>query len=360
MKRRTLFLGVLMLLCAILLAGCGGPAIKTEDEILTDIQDGGYMNQMAVSNDPIETISSMEILKRQTNREDKTDIVYVTAQADTEKVHFVRSMKLIYNLYDDKGWVLDSCENYPEGESSTVPLKGPDESTLDTFFNRFDLAHSGDDGYVKYVSWSIVTADTNLDNGTSIIEINASRKTDIITTNEKILVQARFYSDLGAWDIEGCDVGPHLMQLSYELNINTGSYHASNFRADRSAQLDIYSFDPQSNSILLSVDIQDRGDYSYYGTFTLQRENNVSNPNLDLDNIQETATDGNELNTLGFLRFTVDIGEREERVGFGSDLTTLPVRLKVKPERGYESTSQQSPFSLWINQTSYFVFEKGD
>lgn len=44
MKRRTLFLGALMLLCAILLAGCGGPAIKTEDEILTDIQDGGYMN----------------------------------------------------------------------------------------------------------------------------------------------------------------------------------------------------------------------------------------------------------------------------------------------------------------------------
>ena len=111
MKGRIFALGVLLALCALLLCSCGRGA-KSEKQIKADILEKGVMDVMAVSDVPIEEISSLKILKRQTNKELKTDYVYVTVEADTETAHFVRSMKLTYNYYDDQGWLLDGYESY--------------------------------------------------------------------------------------------------------------------------------------------------------------------------------------------------------------------------------------------------------
>lgn len=317
MKRRTLILGALMLLCAILLAGCGGPAIKTEDEILTDIQDGGYMNQMAVSNDPIETISSMEILKRQTNREDKTDIVYVTAQADTEKVHFVRSMKLIYNLYDDKGWVLDSCENYPEGESSTVPLKGPDESTLDAFFDLFSTVHGEETLFRDYISWSLDSADTDLSSGTSTLKVTASRETKFIRTHESLTMKAHFNSDLSFWEVDGSSVSPYLTRMSCEMKGSEWTVH-ENIRAyDNTTypnyyQLTVYDLDTENLTVTLSLVKVDtkNGTFEtkYSGTYPFQWCKDTQDTPIDLENLQDSEIDLSLLNTLNFFKIITKVG----------------------------------------------------
>ena len=141
MKGRILALGTLLVLCVLLLSSCGRGGVKSEKVIMADMQEKGVMDVVVVSDVPIEEISSQKILKRQTNKELKNDFVYVTVETDTETAHFVRSMKLTYNYYDDQGWVLDEYEPYAEGEINTTPKKAPDERALDNFFSRFSSAH---------------------------------------------------------------------------------------------------------------------------------------------------------------------------------------------------------------------------
>ena len=138
MKGRILALGTLLVLCVLLLCSCGRGGVRSEKEIMADLLEKGVMDVVAVSDAPIEEISSLKILKRQTNKELKNDFVYVTVEANTETAHFVCSMKLTYNYYDDQGWVLDEYEPYAEGENSTKPLKGPDNSVVDDFFEVLD------------------------------------------------------------------------------------------------------------------------------------------------------------------------------------------------------------------------------
>ena len=163
MKGRILALGALLALCALLLTACGRDGVKSEKEIMADVEEKRAMDVIAVSDLPIEEVSSLKVLKRQTNKELKNDFVYVTVEADTETAHFVRSMKLTYNYYDDQGWVLDEYEPYAEGENSTKPLKGPDNAVVDDFFAA---VHDKFKGFpkTKYASWSVEGMDTDLEN----------------------------------------------------------------------------------------------------------------------------------------------------------------------------------------------------
>lgn len=312
MKRKIPFLGALLLVCITLLAGCGGSSIKTEDEILADIQDGGYMNQMAVSSEPIETVSSIEILKRQTNKKDKNDVVYVTVQADTDKVHFVRSMKLIYNLYDDKGWVLDSCENYPEGESSTVPLKGPDESTLDAFFDLFSTVHGEETLFRDYISWSLDSADTDLSSGTSTLKVTASRETKFIRTHESLTMKAHFNSDLSFWEVDGSSVSPYLTRMSCEMKGSEWTVHESTQFYPDYYQLTVYDLDTENLTVTLSlvkVDTKNgTSETKYSGTYPFQWCSDTQHTPIDLENLQDSEIDLSLLNTLNFFKIIPEVG----------------------------------------------------
>ena len=68
MKGRILALGTLLVLCALLLCSCGRGGVRSEKEIMADMQEKGVMDVVAVSDVPIEEISSLKILKRQTNK----------------------------------------------------------------------------------------------------------------------------------------------------------------------------------------------------------------------------------------------------------------------------------------------------
>lgn len=72
---------------------------------MADLQEKGV-----IADNPGAKITALEILKRQTNAEDKQDIVYVTIQAEAETAKYVRSYQVEYGLYDE-GWVLKIIPN---------------------------------------------------------------------------------------------------------------------------------------------------------------------------------------------------------------------------------------------------------
>lgn len=117
---RILFVLVLFLA----LTGCSGPSVRTEAEIMEDLQN----HSSFYSAQPVE-ITNIEILKRQTDQDDKIDTVYATIEASNDSIQCSLSYELTYGLYD-QGWILDNVARYDGEESSwsIVPLQAyPEE-----------------------------------------------------------------------------------------------------------------------------------------------------------------------------------------------------------------------------------------
>ena len=253
MKGRILALGALLALCALLLTACGRDGVKSEKEIMADVEEKRAMDVIAVSDLPIEEVSSLKVLKRQTNKELKNDFVYVTVEADTETAHFVRSMKLTYNYYDDQGWVLDEYEPYAEGENSTKPLKGPDNAVVDDFFAA---VHDKFKGFpkTKYASWSVEGMDTDLENAESHITVNASRETNLIKTKETFIFCAEFDPLICDWRISGNEIKEYLNKFDYELKVEPGFYMADGFLMTFTVLIKEINLDDNTISLDFSAD----------------------------------------------------------------------------------------------------------
>lgn len=282
MKGRTIALGALLALCALLLCSCGRGGVKSEKEIMADMQEKGVMDVVNVSDVPIEEISSLKILKRQTNKERKNDFVYVTVEADTETAHFVCSMKLTYNYYDDQGWVLDEYEPYAEGENSTKPLKGPDNSVVDDFF---EVLHEHYESLetCKYVTWSVDGMDTDLENGISLITVNASRETNIIKTKENLIFRAEFDPLICTWRIPGSTINEYLNTFDYELKVEPGFYTAEGFLTTFTVL--IKEIDLDNNTIALDFTANN---YECSGVYELHRRAKMEE--VDYQDIQGTRS----------------------------------------------------------------------
>lgn len=348
MKGRILALGVLLTLCALLLCSCGRGA-KSEKQIKADILEKGVMDVMAVSDVPIEDISSLKILKRQTNKELKTDYVYVTVEADTETAHFVRSMKLTYNYYDDQGWVLDGYESYAEGEENTTPKKVPDERVLDNFFSRFSSAHCTERYFVDYSSWTLDDVTADLENCKATMQVTASRETRYIKTTESLTMTAYFMPNFCSWVVDGDSVGPYLTKLSYELNVEPGNYYGTGGNGNAFLTIhEYYSDDEGATGIALDLKTSKYGDYSDTNFFMSPISKKKDNEDLDYNNIQETAQDKDELDTLSFLQFHIGLGLHKVR-DLGGKTHFEFIAIEMDPSTKYDPNQETSPFSLWIN-----------
>ena len=108
------------------------PAVKDLPEIQADLESKKKFGDNAI-------IDDLTIIKRQTQVENLIDTVFVTAEAHDENVKYVSSMKLSYGLYNE-GWILDGIECYSEGENRAEPLKGPDVSIVDAYFESYNAS----------------------------------------------------------------------------------------------------------------------------------------------------------------------------------------------------------------------------
>lgn len=113
---------IVLFLCCLLLVGtltaCGSKAVN-EKQITEDIKTCEELVALNVE------VTDWEIIKRQTDEENKTDLIYCKVNAKNDDYSVVRSYVMKYTLYND-GWVLDYIENYDglDASSETVPLRG--------------------------------------------------------------------------------------------------------------------------------------------------------------------------------------------------------------------------------------------
>lgn len=89
-------------MCMLIFTGCT-TSVKDEDEILTDFAN--YEENLSFLD-----FNSIEISKRQTNKDDKEDIIYASIIGEGEFATHEYECKLVYNYYEQGGWILDIVE----------------------------------------------------------------------------------------------------------------------------------------------------------------------------------------------------------------------------------------------------------
>ncbi len=129
----VLCLGICLVLVLVLMNLT--PSAKSEKDILADIEAN---DEMFLQNTMV--VQSAEITQRQTNKEDKTDYVWLELTASTDEFTYYAEYELTYALYND-GWSLDNIEKY---NTDMMPLVGSDWSDnqiLETMLNfGYDLS----------------------------------------------------------------------------------------------------------------------------------------------------------------------------------------------------------------------------
>lgn len=103
---KYLFSLLIALVSLVFLSGCSGA--KSEKEIVADLQ----AREEFISNTV--KISDYEIIKRQTDSNNKTDLVYITVHTDDPGLTSSLTYELKYELYNE-GWILESVMRYYDG-----------------------------------------------------------------------------------------------------------------------------------------------------------------------------------------------------------------------------------------------------
>lgn len=85
------------------MSGCGAKKPLNEKELLESINEQDTELSFV-------TFDNLEITKRQTNDEDKTDEVYCTISGKSQYADYTANCTLYSNFYDQGGWILDNVE----------------------------------------------------------------------------------------------------------------------------------------------------------------------------------------------------------------------------------------------------------
>lgn len=123
MRKWKVFAGICFL--ATVLCGCGSPAVKTEEEMQADLTaHKNFYHAQEVD------IREFEVIKRQTNEEEKEDIIFVQLSAENENISGKMSYRLQYGLYEE-GWILDNVTVYGDGENQITPKSEVGQAVAD-------------------------------------------------------------------------------------------------------------------------------------------------------------------------------------------------------------------------------------
>lgn len=135
LRRKDIWEGLLLFIMLISLCGCS-PSAKNEREIVADLQ-----KNPAFISETVE-IDSCEIIKRQTNNDSKSDLVYLTVYVNEDELTCVLSFFMEYTLYND-GWILENVSRYDDGPWSIegLPINriSSDVINSDFYFNDYAL-----------------------------------------------------------------------------------------------------------------------------------------------------------------------------------------------------------------------------
>lgn len=199
-----LLLAMLVMCCT----ACSNLA-KREKEIAKDISKKDSMFKKFSLD-----IKEYEVTKRQTNKEEKTDYVWITLEGANKEFEYIVDYKLVYVLYND-GWKL---ENYELLDSSYKALKSFDPSKEEKKLSKeYDNLTLVDTTKKKNKTTLIYTAEENSEFLTTLVEIKVSAEFTPsswkVVSTDKTEVEKRL-NIIGEWMYTDKDGRYYYMHIS--------------------------------------------------------------------------------------------------------------------------------------------------
>lgn len=208
-------LAIAVLVVVVTLAGCNHTsAVKTDSEIMEDLLATKYYSE----NYSGFTANSIEIVKRQTDVENKSDKLYCTLSVinTDESIGGYIDMIVLYELYNE-GWVLNNCEvdfDGANGGNYWYPEKGLDLS-VDTISNDL-LALTGE----AYTDIDIYSVKSDLESGEEVYSVTGTSIHTYVTEEIDATLTYSFINSGGYWNV------PILETNSYKEDWHlTGDYY---------------------------------------------------------------------------------------------------------------------------------------
>lgn len=168
-------------------------ALKSEEDIKSDLEKNEYM----YSDCPVQ-IKNVSIIRRQTDKDAKTDTIYVSVESETKYAQRTDSWIVEYGYYDDIGWDYNSHEFYPDGEVSCEIKNGPNSEDVDSWFKMFNDSQPS----FPYTDWSIESVDFNDSNATVVCTATSGYSIpdmEVNLTNKENVEIYFWIGDYGAW-----------------------------------------------------------------------------------------------------------------------------------------------------------------
>lgn len=228
------------------------------------------------------TVDSVEIEKRQTNINDKEDIVYCNIVISNEYYQTDLQIKLVYNYYDDGGWVLDEKDFI---ETQTFPISGVaiDNVYVDylDYSNGFnDYASISQGSNFDRTKLQLVAHNTDLENKIDIVEYQY--------TYDKVIVNAQLifnFDDNLGWTIDSknknstscCPLVQNVIVDWEKILLGTFSCDAGRYKN----HLIIESFNPTTKEIT--------------GKYSVWEETTYYNPSFEKNENFSTTFNENEI-----------------------------------------------------------------
>lgn len=207
--KKHILLFMVILTVVLISAGCSHtPAVKSDSEIMNELSSGKYFTEKYARF----TIKGIEVTKRQTDIENKSDKVYVTLSVinDDESISGYIDMVLLYELYND-GWILEECDLDFDGANSGSYFRP--EKALDLPLDEVSSALNWALGE-NISDVTIYDNEADLENGTVTCSVTGKEYHTYMTGEIDATLTYQFLNTAGYWDL------PFLTVNSYEEDWN--------------------------------------------------------------------------------------------------------------------------------------------
>lgn len=218
MKKIWIFQSAILLFVVLVnLSGCNTASpVKSNSDIMNELSETKYYLETY----PEFIIKDVDIVKRQTDVENKTDKVYVTLSVsnEDESISGYIDMEVLYGLYND-GWVLDNCEvdfDGANGGNYFKPTKGIDVP-LEEVISSLTYLTGEEFNDVKVYAYEL-----DLENGVEYYSITGNANHFFMTETIDATLTYSFLNSVGYWD------GPSLATNYYKENWHiAGEYYCT-------------------------------------------------------------------------------------------------------------------------------------
>ncbi|MBD5473221.1 MAG: hypothetical protein HDR20_10125 [Lachnospiraceae bacterium] len=217
-KKKFIMEILIGMILAFILTACGNKVVD-EEQIQIDLETSTEKSILADN----EKILAVTIDKRQTQKDDKKDVVWCTIQTEDERCAYEKSIVLTYSLYDEGGWMLDEISGNDRSGWVITPLTGVNDDEISASLSGINITTNNEIWYVTQDNMKSILVDsheTNLEEQKDTVAVTLIVDDLIEEADGQLIINYSF--EHGSWkmdSISGNENFSAATKAGMELNI---------------------------------------------------------------------------------------------------------------------------------------------